>query len=38
MWRDHMAREQRRDDLLSTIQQQLADNMRFMQESQRRTD
>ena len=38
MWRDHMAREQRRDDLLSTIQQQLANNMSFMQESQRRTD
>jgi len=33
-----MDREQRRDDLLSTIQQQMADNMSFMQESQRRTD
>ena len=38
MWRDHMAREKRRDDLLSTIQQQMEDNMSFMQESQRRTD
>jgi len=38
MWRDHLAREQRRDDLLSTIQQQMTDNMNFMQQSQRRTD
>ncbi|KAI5406435.1 hypothetical protein KIW84_052965 [Lathyrus oleraceus] len=38
MWRDHMVREKRRDDILSTIQQQMTDNMNFMQESQRRTD
>ena len=34
MWREHMAREERRDALLSTIQQQVADNMAFMQASQ----
>ena len=38
MWRDQMAREERRDGLLATIQQQLADNMTFMQTSQQRTD
>ena len=34
IWRKHMAREERRDALLSMIQQQVADNMAFMQASQ----
>lgn len=33
MWRDMTAREERRDGLLSTISQQLTDNMSFMQQS-----
>ena len=38
MWRDQLAREERRDGLLSAIQQQLADNMSFMEASRQQSD
>lgn len=38
MWRELQAREERRDVLLSVMNQQLKDNMDFMRESQRQTD
>ena len=38
MWRDHLAREERRDTLLNTINQQLSDNMSFMVASQQRSE
>ena len=34
MWREHLAREERHDTLLNTINQQLTDNMSFMVASQ----
>lgn len=37
-WRELQAREERRDILLSSMNQQLKDNMDFMRESQRQTD
>lgn len=38
MWREHLAREERRDTLLNTINQQLSDNMSFMVASQQRNE
>ena len=38
MWRYQLAREERRDGLLSAIQQQLADNMSFMEASRQQTN
>jgi hypothetical protein len=38
MWHEHLAREERRDTLLNTINQQLIDNMSFMVASQQRSE
>ena len=38
MWREYLAREERRDILLNTINQQLTDNMSFMVASQQHTE
>ena len=38
MWREHLALEEMRDGMLTTLQQKLTDNMSFMQTSQQHTD